>query len=260
MMSLKLTLSILLFIQLENTMAFLPPSTGRTQLFTSQTNNNKNVVVSIRTTERSALVDPNNIIHTVSQVTQATAGHHSDNNALSTLFSTMYTATLPPLDPDANSAISTMKDYFIPTTSEEATRKALESFVQSQQQNGGATLPNSSDLIRFDKLMPGAQGVTNPAVQPAQYTYKPKIDKEELNWIAQQFDIFQRKIPFVVTLYALLDFFVLPKGPDVLSDELEDDRMAVVQEWVSGAVSKLGVISILVIGIIFVENLTYHPV
>ena len=113
--------------------------------------------------------------------------------------------------------------------------------------------------------MPGAKGISNPSQlyqqQIRQYTYNEKIDKRELEWIAQQFDIYMRKIPFAVTLFALLDFFILSPAntPDVLSDELEDDRTGVVAEWFSNALSKLGVLAGIVVAIIFVENLTYHP-
>lgn len=160
-----------------------------------------------------------------------------------------------------------MKDYFIPTTDNDATIKALEGFVQSKEAlTGSATLPNSSDLMQFDQVMPGAKGLANPSIQQLQqqqqYSYNAKIDKRELDWIAQQFDIYMRKIPFAVTLYALLDFFVLsPNGNarDVLSDELEDDRMAVVKDWVSSATMKFGILVSIVFAIIIIENLTFHP-
>ncbi len=92
--------------------------------------------------------------------------------------------------------------------------------------------------------------------------YNEKINKRELEWIAQQFDIYMRKIPFAVTVYALLDFFVLApsNSRDVLSDELEDDRMGVAMDWVSSAAAKAGTLALIVVGIIFIENLTYHPV
>ena len=190
--------------------------------------------------------------------------------------STMYTATLPPIDPDsATGAIATMKDYFIPTTSNEATLKALEGYVQAKQaiSGSGATLPNSSDLIHFDSVMPGSKGMANPSFldihmdidmdqSRSKYTYHEKIDKRELEWIAQQFDIYMRKIPFAVTVYALLDFFVLSPGnnPDFISDELEEDRTGLVRDWLYNATMKAGILASIVVGIIFIENLTYHPV
>lgn len=215
-----------------------------------RTNNNNNNVIT-----RRAFMDPS---------------IHDAMHSVSSVVSTMYTATLPPLDPDTTNAISTMKDYFIPTTSNDATLKTLEGYVQAKQAfsggAGGTSLPNSSDLIRYDTVMPGAKGLANPSIQAQmamqKNTYHDKIDKNELEWIAQQFDIYMRKIPFAVTVYALLDFFVLSpaNSPDLLSEELEEDRGAVVKDWVSGAISKIGVLASIVLAIIFIENLTYHPV
>ena len=216
--------------------------------------------------KRQAIVDPNlnDIIQSASSVTagMSSISHGHDPTSLSKILTTMYTATLPPLDPDASNSISTVKDYFIPTTSNDATVKALEGFVQSKQAMNGAPLPNSSDLMKFDQVMPGAKGIANPSLQQQQYVYNEKIDKRELEWIAQQFDIYMRKIPFTVTLYALLDFFVLSPGnnPDVLSDELEEDRMGVVMDWVSSATMRVGILASIVVSIIFIENLTYHPI
>lgn len=218
------------------------------------------------TTSRQAFFDLN-----ISDALQSFVSHsantnipHDDAISLPTVISTMYTATLPPLDPESTNAISTMKDYFIPTTSNDATVKALEGFAKSKQAlSGGATLPNSSDLMQFDASMPGAKGLANPSIESVQkYAYNQKIDKRELEWIAQQFDIYMRKIPFAVTVYALLDFFVLSpgNGQEVLSDELEEDRMGVVMDWVSGAATRVGILAAIVFGIIFIENLTYHPV
>ena len=230
-------------------------------------------------TRKSALIDPaltdtlHSLVHSgPSAATAAADASNAATTGISGVVSTMYSATLPPLDPDTANSISTMKDYFIPTTSNDATIKALEGFVQSKQEftssagaGAGATLPNSSDLIQYDSVMPGAKGISNPSQlyqqQIRQYTYNEKIDKRELEWIAQQFDIYMRKIPFAVTLFALVDFFILSPAstPDVLSDELEDDRMGVVADWFSNALSKLGVLAGIVVAIIFVENLTYHP-
>ncbi len=221
-------------------------------------------------TSRHALIDPALISSLSDSSTVAAAA----TDALTSVVATMYTATLPPLDADTGTnTLSTMKDYFIPTSSNDATMKALESFVQAKQQAASSasaatttTLPNSSDLIQYDTVMPGAKGVANPSAafqtKITQYSYNNQIDKRELNWIAQQFDIYLRKIPLAVTLYALLDFFVLSPNmtPDLLTDELEEDRMGVITEWVSGAAFRVGVLASIVAVIIFVENLTYHPV
>lgn len=258
-----LNLLLLLLIQhpvtVDAFLAPLPGSFGKTQTVQQQR------------FQRNAIIDPNNfndILHSVlndnpsaaAAAATATATHSEATSSLTTFISTMYTATLPPIDPDTSNAISTMKDYFIPTTSDDATVKALEGYVQSKQAVTG-TLPNSSDMIQFDKVMPGAKGLSNPAIQQQQYTYNEKIDKRELEWIAQQFDIYMRKIPFAVTVYALLDFFVLApsNSRDVLSDELEDDRMGVVMDWASSAATKAGTLALIVVGIIFFENLTFHP-
>lgn len=229
---------VLLLIHNPTVEAFLSPLTPRSIPLPIPT-------TSRPTTTRMALFDPNHL------------------NEASTYVSTMYTGSLPPLDAESTSIISTMKDYFIPTTSNDATIKALEGFVKAKEATSGAALPNSADLIQFDAAMPGTKGLpANPSIQALQtYTYNEKIDKRELEWIAQQFDIYMRKIPFAVTVYALLDFFVLSPGDnrDVLSDELEDDRTSVVMDWASRAVVRIGILASIVFGIIFIENLTFHP-
>ena len=115
--------------------------------------------------------------------------------------------------------------------------------------------------------MPGAKGVINPSqtfTQKLASTPSPTstIDKRELNWIAQQFDIYLRKIPFAVTVYALVDFFVLSSNSDnhLMSDELGEDRMGVVADWVNNAIGRVVVLAGIVASILFIENLTFNPV
>jgi len=264
-------LLVLLSIQLPAVVSFLTPLSG--SFSPSKHICGKSQNFQQKRTTRNAITDPNLLNDFLLSVlnngpaeattTATTAATDAEaTSSLATFISTMYTATLPPIDSDTPNAISTMKDYFIPTTSNDATVKALEGYVQSKQAVSG-TLPNSSDMIQFDKVMPGAKGLSNPSIQQQsqQYVYNEKITKRELEWIAQQFDIYMRKIPVAVTVYALLDFFVLApsNSRDVLSDELEDDRMGVVMDWASSAAAKLGTLALIVVGIIFIENLTYHP-
>ena len=91
-------------------------------------------------------------------------------------------------------------------------------------------------------------------------TYKTEISKKEVQWISQQFDIYMRILPQAVLLYALLDFFVLPTSRAVMSDELEEDRMAVVKDWAGRAVVRLGVFSTIVAVTIVFENVFYNPI
>lgn len=236
--------------------AFLPPcNTQRTFIGSTSSTSSPSKLPMI--------IDPNDL-HMLN------LQHHEE--ALTSVLSTMVSTTagsLQPMNTDVDaSAINSIKDYFIPTTSEEATRKALEAFVQTKQQaaSTGAALVNSADSIQVDSFMPGAKGglspsaTTSAAAAGKTLTISPEISKRELNWIAQQSDIYMRKIPFAVTLYALLDFFVLPNSQDVMSDELDDDRMAVASDWVQRAALRLGVLFSIVMFIIFIENMTYNPV
>jgi len=121
----------------------------------------------------------------------------------------------------------------------------------------------SSDFIQFDTSMPGVKG--SEAISRSTYnlptpTYNKQIDKKEILWIAQQFDIYMSKLPTAVILYALLDFFVLPTSRSVMSDELEDDRMGVVKEWAGRAAFRAGVFSTIVVATIAFENVFYHPI
>lgn len=172
--------------------------------------------------------------------------------------------SLPPVNsenPNVNQ-INSVKDYFMPTSSEEATRRALEQYAQNKQKTSGEMV-KSSDLIQIDTAMPGVKGSTpisrTTAFLPTP-TYNKEISKKEVLWISQQFDIYMRKIPQAVFLYALLDFFVLPTSKAVMSDELEDDRMGVVKEFAGRAVFRAGVFSSIVAATIVFENVFYHPI
>jgi hypothetical protein len=172
--------------------------------------------------------------------------------------------SLPPVNsenPNANE-INSVKDYFMPTTSEEATRRALEQYAQGKQKTTGE-MAKSSDLIQIDSALPGAKG-SKPISRTTAFlptpTYNTQIGKKEVNWISQQFDIYMRRLPQAVFLYALLDFFVLPTSRAVMSDELEDDRVGVVKEWAGRAVFRAGVFSSIVVATIVFENVFYHPI
>jgi len=121
----------------------------------------------------------------------------------------------------------------------------------------------SSDFIQIDSAMPGVKGST--PLSKTTYnlptpTYNKEISKKEILWISQQFDIYLRKLPQAVIIYALLDFFVLPTSRAVMSDELEDDRMVVVKDWAGRAVFRAGVFSTIVAVTIVFENVFYHPI
>jgi len=178
--------------------------------------------------------------------------------------------SLPPVNTEAVSAsatsssnsINSVKDYFIPTSSEEATRRALEQYAQNKENTSGEMM-KSSDFIQIDSAMPGAKDSRpiprSTAFLPTE-TYNKEISKKEVRWISQQFDIYMRILPQAVLLYALLDFFVLPTSRAVMSDELEDDRMAVVKDWAGRAVVRLGVFSAIVTATIVFENVFYNPI
>jgi len=176
--------------------------------------------------------------------------------------------SLPPVNTEATSAtsnsnsINSVKDYFIPTSSEEATRRALEQYAQNKENTSGE-MTKSSDFIQIDSAMPGAKDSRpiprSTAFLPTE-TYKTEISKKEVRWISQQFDIYMRILPQAVLLYALLDFFVLPTSRAVMSDELEEDRMAVVKDWAGRAVVRLGVFSTIVAVTIVFENVFYNPI
>ena len=164
--------------------------------------------------------------------------------------------SLPPIDPDAVSgSASAVKDYFIPTESESAARDVLENYLKAKQVAGGE-LPSSSEFIKIDAQMPGA------AAKNTGTTYKinPEITKREIEYVARETDIIMRKIPQAAIIYGLLDFFVLPASKEVMSDELEDDRVGVTKEFAFRASIRLGVFIAIAFATILVENLTYHPV
>jgi hypothetical protein len=164
--------------------------------------------------------------------------------------------SIPPLNTDA--ATTFIRDYFLPTSSPELTQKTIEQAAAASAKATPGTIINSADFIRFDNVMPGAS--SSPSSTSTTQIYKSVIDKDELVGIARQFDIFMRRIPQIAFLYALLDFFVLRTAQDVISDELEDDRVAVAQEWTAGAVTRLGTLVALSVLLVVGENLFYHPI
>ena len=165
--------------------------------------------------------------------------------------------SLPPVSTEAAStSINSVKDYFIPTSSEEASRRALEKYAQGKENSSGEMI-KSSDFIQIDSALPGAKDSKpisrSTAFLPTE-TYNKEISKKEVLWISQQFDIYMRKLPQAVFIYALLDFFVLSTSRAVMSDELEEDRMAVVKDWAGRAVVRVGVFSTIVAATILFEN------
>jgi len=163
--------------------------------------------------------------------------------------------SLAPIDSEAVSgSVAAVKDYFIPTSSEDAARSVLENYAKAKEATGG-DLASSSKFIQIDPKMPGV-----PVPKTSTYNINPEITRRELDHIARETDIYMRKIPQAMILYGLLDFFVLPASKEVMNDELEDDRTGVVQDFAFRSAIRLGVFAVIALATIFVENLTYHPV
>lgn len=187
------------------------------------------------------------------------------NNSMKSMSSlNLAPQSLPPVNsenPNVNE-INSVKDYFLPTSSEETTRRALEQYAQGKKNSSGE-MAKSSDLIQIDSKLPGVKGSEKlsrtTAFLPTP-TYNTEISKREVLWISQQFDIYMRRLPQAVFIYALLDFFVLPTSRAVMSDELEDDRMAVAKDWAGRAVFRAGVFSTIVVATSVFENVFYHPI
>lgn len=175
--------------------------------------------------------------------------------------------SLPPVNNDVSpSEIASVRDYFLPTESQEATRKALEQFVKKQQQAGvsdKANIVRSEDFIQYDTAMPGNRAykrIEKEKIDLPTPTYLKEINKKEINWIAQQFDTYLSVLPRAAIIFALLDFFVLPTSKVVYSDELEEDRVAVVKDFAGRSLFRLGVFSTIVAVTIAFENLFNNPV
>jgi len=210
-----------------------------------------------------------------SVITSVSSKHHSNcadyryspsqRLAETRLFMAVPPQPLPPINTEVNSNnINSVKDYFIPTSSEEAARRALENYATSKEAGKGEEMIQSSEFIQIDSAMPGAKGSKeiprNEAFLPTP-TYTKEINKREILWISQQFDIYLRRLPQAAFIYALLDFFVLPTSRAVISDELEEEggRADVAKAWAGRAVFRLGVFSAIVASTSVFENLFYHP-
>merc|ERR1719491_474164 len=138
--------------------------------------------------------------------------------------------------------------------------KALENAAQLELKGN---IINSADYIQLNQAMPGAKLPTTlptPSIPGNTYSYTNEINKREIEWYARSADLLTRRLPTAITVYALLDFFVLPNQPDLLSDELEDDRAGVAAEWVAGAGVRFGALMGVVFLTIFCENTFYHPI
>lgn len=175
--------------------------------------------------------------------------------------------SLPPINTDVSpTELASVRDYFLPTESQEATRKALEQFVKKQQLNGApdkATIVRSADFIQFDTAMPGNSAykrIESDKVDLPTPTYLKEINKREINWIAQQFDTYLSVLPRAAIVFALLDFFILPTSKSVYSDELDEDRVSVVKDFVGRSIFRLGVFSSIVAVTIAFENIFNNPV
>jgi hypothetical protein len=173
--------------------------------------------------------------------------------------------SLPPMNNEMSpNEIASVRDYFLPTESQEATRKALEQFAKKQEQaKGQSDIVKSSDFIVFDTAMPGNNAykqIERSKVDLPTPTYNKEISKKEINWIAQQFDTYLSKLPQAAIIFALLDFFVLPTSKSVYSDELEEDRVEVVKDFVGRSLVRVGVFSGIVVITLVFENLFNNPV
>lgn len=210
----------------------------------------------LRMDPHSLGIDPNDVVNyhqsiAISSISTALASQGGEWSFL--WFHGGAPANSIPPSPDGAAAIATMKDYFLPTTSEEVMNKALESAAQLK-----GDVISSADFIQLNQVMPGAKAPP-PLIPPTTYPYTEEIGKREIEWIARSADLFTRRLPTAITVYALLDFFVLPNQPDLLSDELEDDRMGVAREWFGGTTVRLGALLSVVFLTIFCENAFYHP-
>lgn len=173
--------------------------------------------------------------------------------------------SLPPMNNEMSpNEIASVRDYFLPTESQETTRKALEQFAKKQEQaKGQSEIVKSSDFIVFDTAMPGNNAykqIERSKVDLPTPTYNKEISKKEINWIAQQFDTYLSKLPQAAIIFALLDFFVLPTSKSVYSDELEEDRVEVVKDFVGRSLVRVGVFSGIVAITLVFENLFNNPV
>jgi len=166
--------------------------------------------------------------------------------------------SIPPLDSDGAAAISTMKDYFLPTSSDEVTGKALEAADQLEKQGN---VIYSADFMELNQVMPGIKGSfsSSPAIPANVYQETEEISKRELEWYARSADLFTRRLPTAIAVFALLDFFVLPNQPDLLNEEMEDDRVGVARQWLGGASIRFGVLLGVIFLTMFCENVFYHP-
>jgi len=159
--------------------------------------------------------------------------------------------SIAPMGANGAAAISTMKDYFLPDANEQVMKKALEAADQLEKQGN---VIYSADFMELNQVMPG-----KTAIPAKVYEETAEISKRELEWYVRSTDLITRRLPTAITVYGLLDFFVLPNQPDLLSDEMEDDRTGIVRETLGGA----GIRFVVLVGVVLLtmlcENVFYHP-
>ena len=164
--------------------------------------------------------------------------------------------SIVPINPDQVGAI---KDYFLPSTSEQVTNAA----IAAQQKAIQAGAPTTYDASDFTILKNGPPSFSHPATTMQQTTTTTTtgttpIDANELEWIARTFDLFSRKVPVAALFYALVDFFFIGAN-DVYKEDLDEDKPVVVADWITQSAAR--VVAAFVIGTIVIgfENITYHP-
>jgi len=153
--------------------------------------------------------------------------------------------SLLPINPNDNGAV--IRDYFLPTYSEGASNAAIA--AQQKALQAGATFDASDMTILSPGKLPSSSS-SNISPNP--------IDKNELEFIARSMDLVARKIPTAALLFATFDFFFIGAN-DVYKEDLEEDGPIVVADWVTQSAARVVAAFLIVFFVIFVDNVTYHP-
>eukprot|EP00559_Dactyliosolen_fragilissimus_P001201 CAMPEP_0184864948 /NCGR_PEP_ID=MMETSP0580-20130426/16482_1 /TAXON_ID=1118495 /ORGANISM="Dactyliosolen fragilissimus" /LENGTH=283 /DNA_ID=CAMNT_0027363925 /DNA_START=268 /DNA_END=1119 /DNA_ORIENTATION=+ len=278
-MKYPIALILVLVISLPGCTPFAPQHTQNTNNIRSSTfpSSTTNRGKQHQQTKRSRLnvADPSNVsdmmttlfgsdetqIALLSTMYSATSGAVKHSNAWSFLWFHGGTVdqysngqSLAPIPLDTNS-IGSVKDYFLPTPTEEVTKRALQSAADiiSNSKNGDI-VTSGADYIKIDQAMPGASLPSSKGLD----NINPNISRKEIELVSRNIDLISNRVPIAVSVFAMVDFFFFG-SKDVYDDELEEDRVSVAGEWaLQSGVRVLGIVAVTFLTIIC-GNIFYHP-
>ena len=215
-----------------------------------------------RTTERRAMVDPNDVASVIS------SSHIATHSEFHTILSTMLSSSLQPATGHANPLFGPPDPYLAAGKSIAPSAKALVDMGITQAKTTSEIVPNASPAFQESvttamnkgwKILDSANimnggGSALPGfsathgILPTHNINVPTETPEsfalEVAWAAKYFDVMD-KLPFAAFWYCMVEFFILRPGIDFYKEDIEADPTGVVSETVAVTGVRVLVIAII---------------